>query len=289
MKTICCLFILITIAIADACHAAIINLSTAGVTTSISLGYSSTIFGDTRYNSTSPPQDLTVTVDDVADTATFLAPELSVVTDEFSRTSERTYTTVTPPTNFPDPPIITRTRLVESITINPASLEFQFVSSSTGALSYFSPALSYQFRSNVRLMFPSSFTLSGTYQVQGPTETVTMPFSIPFHRTGSDTLNGLWIGFIRPGSNYPETAVMGAIDIFQFYPTYRPAPTTIFQGTVDGIPVTARLFDAFTSVRLPMPVPESTSNVLLVFSLAMLAVPLVRRCNRVKVAFAGKP
>jgi hypothetical protein len=116
-----------------------------------------------------------------------------------------------------------------------------------------------------------------------------MPFSIPFFRTGSDTLNGLWIGFIRPGSNYPETAIMGAIDIFQFYPTYRPAPTTIFQGTVDGIPVTARLFDAFTSVRLPMPVPESTSAVLFVFGLEMLAIPFVHRCNRAKVAFAGKP
>jgi hypothetical protein len=287
MKNHRCLFLILAVTSASACDAAIINLTTPGVTTSLSLGYSSTIAQGTRFSSTSPPRDLTVTVDDVADTATFVAPELSVATPEFERTFERTFTTITPPTNFPDPPIVTTTRLVETITIDPAALQFQFLSSTPGELTFFTSSLSYQFRSDVRLMFPATFTVTGTYQVQGPTETITRPFTVVYNRTtGSPTLNGLWIGFIRPGSDYPETAIMGAIDILPFYPTYRPAPMTIFQGTVDGIQVTANLFDASTEVRLPMPVPESTSAFLWAVGFAMLAILLVPCTNRAKFAAA---
>jgi hypothetical protein len=283
MKMISWSLFLIAIAIPDAYQAATINLTTPGVTTELRIGLESTFSGFANFGSVSPPRDLTVTVDDVADTATFIGPEMSVTTPAFNQVFEREFTTVTPPTNFPDPPIITTQRLVETITVDPIHLQFQFVSSTTGALTFFTPSLSYQFRSNVRLMFPDSFTVTGTYEVRGPTETITRPFSVRYSRIGGGTLNDLWFGFIRPGSDYPETANMGAIDILPFYPTYRPFPANVFQGTVDGIPVTARLFDAFTEVRLPMPVPESTSALPWMVGLAMLAFGMMDRSRCAKL------
>jgi hypothetical protein len=278
MKMARCFFLLLGIAATDSAHAAIINLTTPGVRSNISIGFNSTVARDTGLSSTSGSGNLTATVDDVADTGFFSSAEVGMVLPGTNRTFQRTF--ITPPTNFPDPPI--QTTLTETLAIDPISLPILFESSSTATLGYVVPLQLYRFSSNVRLLFPDSVTLSGTYTIQGPTETVSRPVNIVYGRTtSSGTVNGNWIGFIRVGPNYPDTTRMGAIDILTFYPTYVPTTTTtIFQGTVDGIDVTARFGNGSSYVTLPMPVPETASVFTLVVGLAIWPIAFVYRGNR---------
>jgi hypothetical protein len=256
MKTLRFLSIILAFTAVDACHAAVINLTSSGVFTSLRLFYSSTVSNFANFTSASPPGDLTASVDDVADIATFTNAELGVVTDAFNRTFERTITTVTPPTNFPDPPIVVTTPLTETITIDSTSLPVQFVSSTTAPINYFQRS-TYVFFSNVNMMFPEFFTVTGTYKVEGPTQTFTSPFNVRFRRnTTGEVFRANWNGFIHVGPDYPETAIFGASNVFTVYPTYTPTTMNIFQGIVDGIAVTANFTGATTDVRLPIPVPE---------------------------------
>jgi hypothetical protein len=252
-------------------------VSTSGVTTHLNLVYTSTVADFVNFNATSPPGNLVTTLNDVDDTAAFADADLGIVTPAFGRTSMRTNTTVTPPNNFPDPPIVTTTTLTETITIDPISLPIDFASSATAPIGYVSFLRLYGFSSNVGISLPSSFNVTGTYKVEGPTQTITQAFSIPFNRTSAgSTFNGRWNGFIQVGSNYPDTAQVGAADITAIYPGYLPATPIIFQGTVDGVPVTARFTEARPRITLPNPVPEPMSSLLCAAGLAVLSISCAR-------------
>jgi hypothetical protein len=135
----------------------------------------------------------------------------------------------------------TTTTNTDTITNDPFSLPIDLASSTAVPIGYLSSLRLYGFNANAGLSFPNSFNVTGTYTVQGPTQMFTQPFSIPFNRTtATPTHNPRWNGFVQVGSNYPDTARVGFIDVFPFYPSYAPANGTIFQGTVDGVQVTAR-------------------------------------------------
>jgi hypothetical protein len=205
-----------------------------------------------------------------------------VVTPGFNRNFEKTITTITHPTDFPDPPIIVTETFTETITIDPVTLPVQLASSTTAPIGYQEFLQLYSFSSNVGLSFPDTITVSGTYKVEGPTETITRTFSIPFQRTGSGAFNAIWIGFVRVGANYPETGRMGAIN-YSFYPVYTPTSATIFEGTVDGFSLTARFSGASTRVTLPMPVPETVSVLPWLVCLTTL-LSFLQRSNRGRVS-----
>jgi hypothetical protein len=56
-----------------------------------------------------------------------------------------------------------------------------------------------------------------------------MPFSVNFV-SANGNINDNWVGFIHVGTNYPNTAILGAIDLLPFrYSRYTPSTMTIFQ------------------------------------------------------------
>jgi len=223
----------------------------------------------------SPLESYTITSDTLADTAAFTDMQFVVSMTGGEVTRSRTFTTVTPPTDFPNSTVTTTTTFTETVSIDPITLTNlapQFVSSTMGALKYNQHDI-YKFFSTVAMAFPTeAFTLSGTYKLQGPTQTVTVPFSILSTRTTSAIDTRTAEGFIKVGNNFPDTA-----DISSGYVAvarYIPANGTIFNGTVDGFNV--RVEGGFATITAFLPIPEPATWLLALGAASLLA--LRRRC-----------
>jgi hypothetical protein len=199
-------------------------------------------------------------VDTVADTGRYTSFDMSFAQiGGGTRTSA--VTTVIPPSDFPGIPTTITTTFTETVSFEPisdlASLEAQFVSSTTAPITYVG-GTRYRFTPNVTLAFPSSFSLSGTYHLQGPTQTVEVPFNAVYSRTTSATAARSWVSQIDVGLNFPETAELDMI-FADIETTYTPANPTVFAGIVDGRTFNVRLSSVRLTTRAPLPEPTCAS------------------------------
>jgi hypothetical protein len=199
-------------------------------------------------------------VDTDADTGRFTSFDMSLAQiGGGTRTSS--VSTVIPPSDFPGIPTTIMTTFTETVTFDPisdlANLEAQFVSSTTAPITY-RFGTQYRFTPNVTLAFPNSFTLSGTYHLQGPTQTVDVPFNVVYSRTGSATVAQSWNNTIDVGLNFPET---GKLDTFfsGVEKTYAPGNASLFSGMVDGRSFNVRFATVTLTVRVPVPEPTCAS------------------------------
>jgi hypothetical protein len=201
-------------------------------------------------------ESFTVTTDTVADTASYTNMRFAVSMTG-GGTITRMITTVTPP-DFPNLPIINTQTFTETVALEPittTNLAPQFVGSTVGAITYVGGS-QFRFPSNVTNVFPAdSFTLSGTYTMQGPTQMVTMPFSVLYSRAGNSNVTSPSMGFIKVGTNFPDTADISS-DL-RGGAAYRPANRTLFSGTVDGRQFQVNFLDAAIYAYLPIPEPAT--------------------------------
>jgi hypothetical protein len=199
-------------------------------------------------------------VDTDADTGRFTSFDMSF-TQIAGGTRTSSVSTVIPPSDFPGIPTTITTTFTETVTFDPigdlANLEAQFVSSTTAPITYLF-GTRYRFTPNVTLAFPNSFTLSGTYHLQGPTQTVDVPFNVVYSRTGIATVAQSWINTIDVGLNFPET---GKLDTFfsGVEKTYTPGNASVFTGIVDGRSFNVRFATVTLTVRVPVPEPTCAS------------------------------
>lgn len=212
-------------------------------------------------------ESFSITTDTVANTASFSEMRFGNVTVTGGGTRSQSSTTVTPPTDFPDPPIFNTATFTETVTLNPISptnVLPRFISSTTGAVTY-QNGYRYQFPANVVFEFPDSFTVSGTYKMQGPTETATVPFSMLYSRVGSASVIRPSTGFIDVGTNFPDTASITAS--VGSSATYRPASNILFNGTVNGQLFRIEFLEARLFAGIPIPEPATWLYALAAISL----------------------
>lgn len=179
-----------------------------------------------------------LTVDTTNDTAhyddiDFLTPsiETSPVT---SNAVNVNYTLPVSPPNFPDPPVIitvmgnymTRVTLTSIVTSTP-----QYVSSPTTPIVWNPNTLLYGNNQTATFTMPD-ITLNGTYEAIGPITTVSVPFSITLHTSGT------------PVQRTAQTQIPGASpfgDGFLYFPNllstgYNPTPSgVLFNQVVDNV------------------------------------------------------
>ena len=268
MKTIKCVLFSFTVLTADVSHAAIVNLSKElGSREMHSASFMNSTFG-IQGRLMSLANSFSISADTLADTGSFTDMHFGVALEGGgTRTQTFTDTIVTPPTDFPDPPIITiiTSTFTETVVLDPlspANFAPQFLSSTVGTVSYLSHqgGFWYGFPSNVTIAFPDSFTVSGTYIVEGPTETVTVPFNVLYSRSMSANVTQTWLGLVDVGTDFPNTARAGVTPPRQAQASrfYDPATGLIFDGTVDGRTFSFRLFRTEIVATLPS-IPEPMS------------------------------
>jgi hypothetical protein len=172
------------------------------------------------------------------------------------------------PANFPDPPVYhyIQGTYGESVSIDAVQIGTpQFISSTTAAIGYSGSGTTFHFRPQVALSLPT-FTVTGTYHANGPTESVNVPFSVQFGPTVASE-------FV----NIPLAGGSGFGDGFDFAAYYLDVSYTpvnggfLFNGTVDEINMQGSL----TGVTLRYFVPEPTS--LGMGLLAIVAAAAARR------------
>jgi hypothetical protein len=202
----------------------------------------------------------TAEVDTVADTGRFTSFDM-IIAQISGGTRTSSVFTVIPPSDFPGIPTTITTTFTETVAFDPISnldnLEAQFVSSTSAPITYVGGTL-YRFTPSVTLGFPSSFTVSGTYHLQGPTQTVDVPFNVSYSRTTSATAARTWFSDIRVGLNFPETAELDA-RFHEVETRYSPANATVFSGIVDGRSFNVQFAPVTLNVRLPIPEPTCAS------------------------------
>jgi hypothetical protein len=220
----------------------------------------------------------TTELDTVADTA-----RIKEATFDYRPLNASKTTSV--PRDFPNPP----TQITETITFDPVSIVTPLVSSEAGGLRFREGTL-YETDFDIELSFPDEFRLTGTYIVQGPTQSVTVPFNARFLR-GNPNPNVENRVFLRvdTGTNFPDSAsvTLPFVGLHgQFY-VATVATQTIFQGTIDGVMVNARFTDVSgdagerfaAQLWLNQLIPEPSSGLLAATAVAAIGA-LVRRSSR---------
>jgi hypothetical protein len=155
-------------------------------------------------------------------------------------------------------------RFVETVTLDPIVFPIQFVSGTTGPITYQS---GYRFASNVTFQLSDSFMVSGIYKVVGPTETVEVPFTTEYQRrSGGASASRTLFNLIELGANFPETAGIWQLTSGNVVATYAPTTTNIFNGLVDGQAFRASLQSTLAAVSWT-PVPEPATALLHVLGL----------------------
>jgi hypothetical protein len=139
------------------------------------------------------------------------------------------------PGTFPNPAV----QLTETFTFNPLTLATPLVSSSTSPLTSIGGT---RFRANVDFVvsYPESFVLTGTYHIQGPTESATAPFSETYQRVGASANTGTIGLIVDTGNNFPATLSVTTESLFPLGRAYeKTGISKIFTGTIDGVTVEA--------------------------------------------------
>jgi hypothetical protein len=275
MKWLLSLTFLICIA-ADACHAEIIKIAHRSSTFGIGMSeLVRTTFGGF---STAPffPRNIESTVDTILDTGMVSNMDISP-SPVSSRSAERVTTIVTPPTDFPDPPIVEVKRFIETLSFDAITFPIEFVSGTTGPITYQG---GYRFPSTVSFELLDSFTVSGTYKVEGPTETIEVPFTTEYRRTSAaeDASRNL-VNLVALGTNFPQTALIYQLLNGNVSAFYTPATTTIFNGVVDGQSFRANFLSTTAAITWT-PVPEPSTALLSVLGLVELLNFYARRGSR---------
>jgi hypothetical protein len=208
----------------------------------------------------SSAERITMTVDTVADTGSITELEFGVALNEATRETTRTLTstTVTPPNDFPDPPIITTTTdtYKETVSIDPinlANMAPRFLSSTVGPIAYVG-GFQYTFPTSITISFPESFRLTGTYEFQGPQQTDTIPFDVLYTRaTGASPVIRNGPAYVTVGTDFPDTGRPGLI--LNSGVIYRPMTVTLYNGTAGGQPfnVSMRSITIFAAISVPEP------------------------------------
>jgi hypothetical protein len=280
MKSLQCLSLFCFVLVSDVSFAAVVNLTFENGM-GRPMGSSPLLYGGlgsygslNSYFGTAEAE-----VDTAADTGRFTSFDMNFAQiGGGTRTSS--VSTVIPPSDFPGIPTTITTTFTETVNFDPISdltnLEAQFVSSTTAPITYVF-GTRYRFTPNVTLSFPSSFTLSGTYHLQGPTQTVDVPLNVVYSRTGSPTVAEPWINIIDVGLNFPETASLETF-FTSVERTYRPGNATVFTGIVDGRSFDVRLPSVTLTVRVP--VPEPTSAMLAAVGAIVSCQAIGRRLGR---------
>jgi hypothetical protein len=197
----------------------------------------------------------TVRIDDEAHQGTFLSA--SVTHNLLGKPGGRRQIRISPP-NSPYPEYVT---LEEYLYVDPLVMSepVAFVSSSTGHQWGYTDSL--QCAPLVTFSFPDSFTVSGSYGVRGPSESIGAPFSVKFNRVeATPEVSGFAYATVYFGAHYPGTATL-ALDTqnggAQAY--YQPEVTTLFEGVVNGVPCKATLSTAKMLSISRAPEPASLS------------------------------
>jgi hypothetical protein len=185
----------------------------------------------------------TTELDTVADTARLTQADFDYVP------SARTVTFQFPG-NFPNPAIA----ITESFSFDPISLETPHLSATTSPL-FSAGGTKYIAGLGFDLLYADSFVVSGTYRLQGPTESATVPFSVTYNRLEAPTNTGGLTVNIDTGNNFPATAEVTTQNLFVIGRRYDPSSTLIFDGTIDGIPFTSH-FVQTTLWRFAVPEPS---------------------------------
>jgi hypothetical protein len=181
-------------------------------------------------------------------------------------TVERTFITQTG--NFPDI-ITTTTKLTETLTLDPFTVAPEFESAVTGNIVPICCSV-FSFASRMTVSFPDSFTVSGTYTVQGPTQTFSTPFNVLYERIESAHSTPLVQIGIRPGQNYPnDTTLWG----YSGNPSkqYRPSIRDI-SGVVDGRNVAITFYGTEIKAGLGILAPEPASWLLACLALCCATI-----------------
>jgi hypothetical protein len=190
----------------------------------------------------------------------------------FGNTYDIDFEVILVPANFPDPAV---TRHVvgdyeERITISSiTSQDPQLLASSTSGISAVGTTDFFSMNNSLQLS-PASFTVQGTYEVIGPTQNVSVPFSVEYRTSGTPAF-GFMQTFIRGGPGFGAG--------FEFDPrelriNFHPVNPVIFDGMVEDVPFHA----AFQSTALRYFVPEpSTAGLALVLSSSALGLRRARR------------
>ena len=164
------------------------------------------------------------------------------------------FTVIDVPAMFPNPAVTHRVQgqYQEKITITevtPSTPMFQ--SSTTGAIT---PASASTFRmSNVIGLSASPLVVKGTYEVIGPTNHVSEPFSVEFNLKYPTA-------FLKPeiegGTNFGDGF---NFDFKNFLVYYEPVNAQIYRGTVDELTFTVSLPSSYTGQFSQLEVPEPAS------------------------------
>jgi hypothetical protein len=212
-----------------------------------------------------PSHPFTVQIDSDADTGKVTDATFGGISPT-GGTVERTFTRQTG--NFPDI-ITTTTRLTETLALDPVSVTPEFVSAATGYIVPIAGGFAFSFASRMTVSFPDSFTVSGTYTVQGPTQTFSTPFNVLYERIGDAQLSSLVQVGIHPGQDFPNTTTLfGYSDnrSSQYRPSIRD-----FRGVVDGYDVGITFYQTEIPAGLGILAPEPASCLLAVFALCVVS------------------
>lgn len=211
----------------------------------------------------------TAAIDDVTNTARFVSASFIHTAPARTITRSRTLL-VTDPGNFPDPPMEVFKTFTETISFDALNIStpVQFLSGTTAVLTPVAGPV-FAFFSPITFAPPTSLIVSGTYTLQGPTESIVAPFSVQFHTAATQTKYVR--GIVNVGANYPATAQLTLGQGFGVnYSVATPGADDIFKGTVDGLEIEVHL----GAPKVPVFVVPEPPTVALI---ALVVLPLVRR------------
>jgi hypothetical protein len=218
----------------------------------------------------------TITVDTVADTGFVADLDFTPVTapqQTFGNAYDIDFEVILVPANFPDPAV---TRHVvgdyeERITISSVtSQDPQLLSSETSGISAVGTTDFFSMFNSLQLS-QASFMVHGTYEVFGPTQNVSVPFSVEYRTSGMPAF-GFMQTFIRGGPGFGAG--------FEFDPRelrieFHAVNPVIFNGTVEDVPFRAE-FNSIAALRYFVPEP-ATAGVALVLGAAGFGLGRARR------------